>query len=186
MFLSKAVVLPLDIIVGIEKAALPPAGDLLRLLLGGVSWHGDKHHERLALLRHLQYALGLARVYLREIYGCSGKKSACQCRRCKRCGFDLDWKIPGTGDGNTLHYSCLGYPIDRRPFQARVHGLWRVRYNWTTEYLTTYCPVYSVPHTPHTLVPLPRSCILCKDCIGVTLIQLHIWVIYFITWFSAH
>ena len=37
MFLSKAVVLPLDVIVGIEKAALPQAGDLLRLLLGGVS-----------------------------------------------------------------------------------------------------------------------------------------------------
>ena len=29
---------------------------------------------------------------------CGGKESACQCRRCRRCGFDLwVWRIPWGG-----------------------------------------------------------------------------------------
>ena len=44
----------------------------------------------------------------------SGKEPACQCRRCKRCGFHL-WvgKIPGGGHGNWLPYSCLENPMNR-------------------------------------------------------------------------
>ena len=38
-------------------------------------------------------------------------------------------RSPGIGDGNTLHYPCLGYPIDRGAWQDTVHGLRRVRYN---------------------------------------------------------
>ena len=36
----------------------------------------------------------------------SGKESACQCQRHRRCGFD-PWvrEIPGVGNGNPLQYS---------------------------------------------------------------------------------
>ena len=30
-------------------------------------------------------------------------------------------RFPGEGNGNTLQYSCLGNPIDRRAWQATVH-----------------------------------------------------------------
>ena len=30
---------------------------------------------------------------------------------------------PGEGDGNPLHYSCLGNPMDRGAWQATVHGV---------------------------------------------------------------
>ena len=53
--------------------------------------------------------------------GASGKESAYQCRRLKRCGFD-PWvrKIPWRRRRAwlPLHYSCLENPVDR--------GLWRV------------------------------------------------------------
>ena len=47
-------------------------------------------------------------------YGASGKESAYQCRRLKRCGFD-PWlrKIPWRRRAwLPLHYSCLENPID--------------------------------------------------------------------------
>ena len=30
---------------------------------------------------------------------------------------------PGEENGNPLQYSCLGNPMDRRPWQATVHGV---------------------------------------------------------------
>ena len=46
--------------------------------------------------------------------GASGKEHACQCRRCKRRGFDpCIRKIPGGGRGNPLQYSCLENPTER-------------------------------------------------------------------------
>ena len=32
-------------------------------------------------------------------------------------------RSPGEGNGNLLHYSCLGNPINRRAWQAPVHGV---------------------------------------------------------------
>ena len=40
---------------------------------------------------------------------------------------------PGEGNGNPLQYSCLRNPMDRRTWQARVHGFARVRHNLTTK-----------------------------------------------------
>lgn len=54
--------LPLNVIVGVEQATLPQAGDLLCLLLGGVPRHGDKHHQSLPFLCHFQDALRFAWV----------------------------------------------------------------------------------------------------------------------------
>ena len=32
-------------------------------------------------------------------------------------------KSPGEGNGNPLHYSCMGNPMDRGAWQATVHGV---------------------------------------------------------------
>ena len=34
-------------------------------------------------------------------------------------------RSPREGKGNPLHYSCLGNPMDRRVWQAIVHGVTR-------------------------------------------------------------
>ena len=50
-----------------------------------------------------------------------GKESACKNRR---HGLDL-WvqKVPGEGNGNLFHYSCLENPMDRGALWAVVHGV---------------------------------------------------------------
>ena len=54
--------------------------------------------------------------------GISGKESACQCRRYKRCRF-VPWvsKIPWRRAGNPLQYSYLENPMDRGTWRATVH-----------------------------------------------------------------
>ena len=32
-------------------------------------------------------------------------------------------RSPGEGNGNSLQFSCLGNPMDRRAWQATVHGV---------------------------------------------------------------
>ena len=52
----------------------------------------------------------------------SGKETACQYRKHKRCEFDPKWeRTPGGGNGNRLQYSCLGNPMDRGAWQDIVH-----------------------------------------------------------------
>ena len=51
----------------------------------------------------------------------SGKESAYQCRRHRhdpRVG-----KTPGGGNGHPLQNSCLGHPMDRGAWWAKVHGV---------------------------------------------------------------
>ena len=53
--------------------------------------------------------------------GSVGKESACNAR-------DLGLipglgRFPGGGNGNPLQYSCLENPMDRRAWQATVHGV---------------------------------------------------------------
>ena len=63
----------------------------------------------------------------------SGKGSACQCKRHKRCRFD-HWvgKSPGVGNGNPLQYSCLENSVDREVWWAIVQflGSQRVSHAW--------------------------------------------------------
>ena len=61
---------------------------------------------------------------------CSGKESACHCRR---CGLG---RSPGGGNGNTLQYSCLGNPMDRGACQATICGI--VKQSKVTEQLSTH------------------------------------------------
>ena len=50
---------------------------------------------------------------------CNGKEYACECRRHKRCRFDLSvGNSPGGGNGNPLQYPCLRNPMDRGARQA--------------------------------------------------------------------
>ena len=55
--------------------------------------------------------------------GTSGKESAFQCKKCKRCGFD-PWvqRTPGVGNDNPLQYSCLENSLGREAWWATVHG----------------------------------------------------------------
>ena len=53
-------------------------------------------------------------------------------------------RSPGEGNGNPLHYSCLGNPMDRGAWWATVHGVARVRHDWETKPLnhqttTNFC-----------------------------------------------
>ena len=51
--------------------------------------------------------------------GASGKEPACQCRRCKKPGFDpLE-----EGRATCFQYSCLENPMDRGAWQAVAHGV---------------------------------------------------------------
>ena len=43
-------------------------------------------------------------------------------------GGDAGWilglkRLPGEGNSNSLQYPCLKYPMDRRLWQATVHGV---------------------------------------------------------------
>ena len=53
---------------------------------------------------------------------CSGKESACQCRRHKRQRFD-PWvrKTPWMRNGKLLQYSCLENSMDGGAWQATAH-----------------------------------------------------------------
>ena len=55
----------------------------------------------------------------------SGKESACQQRRCRRCEFSpQDGKIPWRREWlPILQNSCLENPMDRGAWRAAVHGV---------------------------------------------------------------
>ena len=67
--------------------------------------------------------------------GSDGKESACN-------AGDPDL-IPGSGrspgdeNDNPLQYSCLGNSVDRRAWQAIVHGVTRVGHDLATNLTTT-------------------------------------------------
>ena len=55
-------------------------------------------------------------------------------RQCRRYGLiPVLGRSPGEENGNTLQYSCLGNPMDRRAWWAIVHGVTRVRHDLVTE-----------------------------------------------------
>ena len=42
-------------------------------------------------------------------------------------------RSPGVGNGNPLHYSCLGNPMERGAWQATVHGVTKSRTRLSTQ-----------------------------------------------------
>ena len=49
-------------------------------------------------------------------------------------------RSPGEENGNPLQYSCLHNPMDRRAWQATVHGVARVGHDLATKQQYTQCP----------------------------------------------
>ena len=79
------------------------------------------------------------------VWWLSGKESACQFRRCQRCGIDpWVWKIPGEGNGNTLQYSCLENPMDRGAWRATVHGVTKSQTQLNTHIQHTHIHMITV------------------------------------------
>ena len=72
--------------------------------------------------------------------GTSGKESATQCRRHKRCWSG--WS-PAGGNGNPLQYSCLENPMDRGAWRTVVHGVAQDQI-WLKQ-LSTHAHTPSVP-----------------------------------------
>ena len=65
------------------------------------------------------------------------KKSTCNAGghlQCKRPGFD-PWvgQSPGEGNGNPLHYFCLGNLMDRGAWQATVYRITKIRHDLATK-----------------------------------------------------
>ena len=59
--------------------------------------------------------------------GTSDKEPGCQCRRCKRCGFNPWGRSSGEGNSNPLQYSCLQNSMDRGAWRATVHRVAKSR-----------------------------------------------------------
>ena len=51
-------------------------------------------------------------------------------------------RSPGEGNGNPLHYSCLGNPMDRRIWWATVHGVTRIGLDLMTKSPPTTTPLF--------------------------------------------
>jgi len=60
-----------------------------------------------------------------------GKESACNAGKLGL--IPGSGRSPGEGNGNPLQYSCLENPMDRRAWQATVHGVTRVGHNLVTK-----------------------------------------------------
>ena len=69
----------------------------------------------------------------------SGKESACQYKRCRRC---RSGSSPGVGNGNLLQYSCQENAMDRGAWWATVHG---VAKSWTR--LSDWVCMHARAHT---------------------------------------
>ena len=52
-------------------------------------------------------------------------------------------RFPGEGNGNPLQYSYLENPMDTGAWQAKIHGITRVRYD-----LATKPPLYFIRDIP--------------------------------------
>ena len=82
---------------------------------------------------------------------------------------------PGVGNGNPLHYSCLGNPIDRGSWRVTVHGATRSRMRlsaWLQYFLLWYTvPVSTISgifaRGPSTI---GICLIISHDCTGVTVV----------------
>ena len=42
-------------------------------------------------------------------------------------------RSPGEGNGNPIHYSCLGNPMERGAWRATAHGATKVGHNLATK-----------------------------------------------------
>ena len=64
--------------------------------------------------------------------GTSGKEPSCQCRK-QMWVISLGQKTAGEGNDSPLQYSCLENSMERRAWQATVHGVTRVGHDLMTK-----------------------------------------------------
>ena len=66
-------------------------------------------------------------------FSCSsvGKESACKAG--DQGSIPGPGRSPGEGNGNLLQYACLENPKDRGAWQAKIHGVTRVRHDLATK-----------------------------------------------------
>ena len=69
---------------------------------------------------------------------CSGKESACRCRRCKRHEFN-PWvgKTPWRMAWGPTQYSCLENPMDRGAWMPAIHGVAKSQ-TWLSDWAHTH------------------------------------------------
>ena len=75
--------------------------------------------------------------------GASGKESACQCRRHRRCRFSPGWGRSGEGNGSRLQCSCLENPMDRGACPWRDNP-WGCQESDMTQHLSTRAYQFSL------------------------------------------
>jgi len=81
--------------------------------------------------------------------GASGKKPACQCRRCKRCRFDA-WQEDPLEKGMATHSSILAWRI---PWTEESAGLQSMGSQRVGCYEATNTHRHTNTHTKHTNLP---------------------------------
>ena len=80
--------------------------------------------------------------------GTSGKEPTCQCRRLKRhSSIPGLGKSPGEGNGNPFQYSCLGNPMDRRPWWAAVYRVSKTQTQFSSVQSLSHVQLFVTPWT---------------------------------------
>ena len=83
----------------------------------------------------------------------SAKESTCQCRRHQLNPWvKIPGSIPGERNGTPLQGSCLENPMDRRAWQATVHGVTKSWAHWVTEFVSAFCSLPLPDHYSRTLL----------------------------------
>ena len=100
-------------------------------------------------------------MYYYHPAGVSGEESTCQCRRCRRSGFDPgsgSGRSPGVGNGNLLQYSCLENLTDKGAWHATVLGA-------AKSHTRTRTHAHTHTHT-HTHTVISASVFILKQCVN--------------------
>ena len=116
----------------------------------------------------------------------SAKESACQCRRCKRRGFD-PWVGRSLGIGNNNPSSILAWkiPLTEKPGGLQSMGLQRVRHDWARTHAQLIKSLFTA---------LVSVCVLC-GYLSILLVfgeravlfnRNIIWSTYYLKYFSGH
>ena len=112
---------------GITDSMDVSLSELRELVMDRETWHAVIHG--VAKSRTLNWTELM--VLINFPGDANGKESACQCRRCKRCGFNpCVRKIPWRRHDNLFQYSCLENPMDRGTWLTTLHGIAKSQAWW--------------------------------------------------------
>ena len=89
----------------------------------------------------------------------SGKEIACNADARDAGSIPGLGRSLGEGNGNPLQYSCLGNPMERGAWQAKVTGIKRVRNGWACTHASEGCS-WTKPELPTVMTSL-SSALFC-------------------------